>query len=142
MLSIHPVDPAEAALAFGGLAESLYPVGVAHANDRAVAADYVALSSTLLLVWALGSAIGPVAGAMAMDLATPHAFFTYALALTLAFTLFATWRLARRRRDPVAETPEEFLTYPQTSPEIYAWLPYSGESGRPAPKSETHEHHD
>lgn len=128
--------------AFGGLAESLYPVGVAHANDRAVAADYVKLSSTLLLVWALGSAIGPVAGTAAMDLATPHAFFTYALALTLAFTLFATWRLTRRRRDRVVETPEEFLTYPQTSPEIYAWLPYSGEPPRPAPKAEPHEHHD
>jgi MFS family permease len=128
--------------AFGGLAESLYPVGVAHANDRAVAADYVALSSTLLLVWALGSAIGPVTGALAMQLATPHAFFTYALVLTLAFTLFAIWRLARRRRDRVAETPEEFLTYPQTSPEIYAWLPYGGEPARPAAPSETHEHHD
>jgi hypothetical protein len=27
--------------------------------DRAVATDYVALSSTLLFVWALGSAVGP-----------------------------------------------------------------------------------
>ena len=82
---------------FGGLAESLYPVGVAHANDRAVAADYVALSSTLLLVWAAGGAIGPTIGAMAMDYATPHAFFIYAATLTAAFGLFALWRMTRRR---------------------------------------------
>ena len=50
---------------FGGLAESLYAVGVAHANDRAVATDYVALSSTLLFVWALGSTVGPTVGTYA-----------------------------------------------------------------------------
>lgn len=33
--------------AFGGLAESLYAVAVAHANDRPESVDYVALSLTL-----------------------------------------------------------------------------------------------
>jgi MFS family permease len=109
---------------FGGFSESLYAVGVAHANDRAVKADYVALSSTLLFVWALGSAIGPTTGTYAIQLTTPSAFFVYVIALTLAFSLFAVWRLSRRKADPLVETPEQFLTYPQTSPEIYGWLPY------------------
>jgi len=113
---------------FGGLAESLYAVGVAHANDRAVSADYVALSSTLLFVWALGAAIGPTTGTYAIQLIAPRAFFVYAFALTLAFTGFAIWRLYRRKLDKVVETREEFLTYPQTSPEIYAWLPYHRET--------------
>ena len=109
---------------FGGVAESLYAVGVAHANDRAVVSDYVALSSTLLFVWALGAAIGPTTGTLAIELTTPGAFFVYVSALSLAFTLFGIWRLLRRRADRVVESREEFLTYPQTSPEIYAWLPY------------------
>jgi len=109
---------------FGGFAESLYAVGVAHANDRAVKSDYVALSSTLLFVWALGSAIGPTTGTYAIQLTTPSAFFIYVIALTLAYSLFAVWRLSRRKTDPLVETPEHFLTYPQTSPEIYGWLPY------------------
>jgi MFS family permease len=109
---------------FGGLAESLYAVGVAHANDRAVATDYVALSSTLLFVWALGSAVGPTAGTYAIQLITPRAFFVYVMVLTLAFTLFAIWRLSRRKSDRIVESREDFLAYPQTSPEIYAWLPY------------------
>jgi MFS family permease len=113
---------------FGGLAESLYAVGVAHANDRAVVADYVALSSTLLFVWALGAAIGPTTGTYAIQLISPHAFFVYVIALTLAFTLFAVWRLYRRKLDRVVEVHEDFLTYPQTSPEIYAWLPYHRET--------------
>jgi MFS family permease len=109
---------------FGGLAESLYAVGVAHANDRAAAADYVALSSTLLFVWALGSSVGPTAGTYAIQLITPRAFFVYVMILTLAFTVFAIWRLWRRKVDPIVESREEFLAYPQTSPEIYEWLPY------------------
>ena len=110
--------------AFGGLAESLYAVGVAHANDRARSVDYVALSSTLLFVWSLGAAIGPPAGSLAMQLTRPSAFFVYATVLTLAFTLFAVWRLNRRRVERPLETREEFLAYPQTSPAIYEWLPY------------------
>src|SRR6202790_2185678 len=109
---------------FGGLAESLYAVGVAHANDRAAATDYVALSSTLLFVWALGSSVGPTAGTYAIQLITPRAFFVYVMILTLTFTVFAIWRLSRREADPIVESREEFLAYPQTSPEIYAWLPY------------------
>jgi hypothetical protein len=48
----------------------------------------------------------------------------YVIVLTLAFTLFAIWRLTRRKADPVVEERETFLNYPQTSPEIYAWIPY------------------
>jgi MFS family permease len=127
--------------AFGGLAESLYAVGVAHANDRAESIDYVALSSTLLFVWSLGAAVGPAAGSLVMELTRPSAFFVYAGVLTLAFTLLALWRLTRRKVERPLETREEFLTYPQTSPEIYAWLPYHrdppGESEPVAPAPAT-----
>jgi MFS family permease len=121
---------------FGGLAESLYAVGVAHANDRAVATDYVALSSTLLFVWALGSSIGPTAGTFAIQLVSPSAFFVYVIVLTLAFTLFAVWRLSRRKVDRIVESREDFLAYPQTSPEIYAWLPYHRDPPRTPPRTQ------
>lgn len=113
---------------FGGLGESFYALGVAHANDRAVQSDYVALSSTLLFVWALGGVIGPTTGTIAIQLTGPGAYFVYVFALTALFTGFAVWRLSRRRSDRVVESREEFLTYPQTSPEIYAWIPYHRES--------------
>jgi MFS family permease len=113
--------------AFGGFGESLYAVGVALANDRAESIDYVALSSTLLFVWALGAAVGPAAGSLVMELTRPGAFFVYAVVVTFTFTMFATWRLTRRKLERTLETREEFLTYPQTSPEIYAWLPYHRE---------------
>jgi hypothetical protein len=106
-------------------------VVAAPSNDRAVSADYVALSSTLLFTWALGSAVGPTAGTYALQLVSPSAFFIYVMILTLVFTLFALWRLSRRKADRIVETREDFLTYPQTSPEIYAWLPYHREAPKP-----------
>jgi MFS family permease len=118
---------------FGGFAESLYAVGVAHANDRADKSDYVALSSTLLFVWALGAAIGPTSGTFAIQLISPSAFFGYVIVLTLAFTSFSIWRLSRRKYDRVVEEREVFIQYPQTSPEIYAWLPYHQETPGEAP---------
>jgi MFS family permease len=136
MVDRHTPFPLVAVLfaVFGGLAESLYAVGVAHANDRAVMTDYVALSSTLLFVWALGAAIGPTTGTYAIQLTTPSAFFVYVIALTGAFTVFAFWRLSRRKADRIVESREEFLTYPQTSPQIYGWLPYHRDAaGRAAP---------
>ena len=57
--------------AFVGCAESLYAVGVAHANDRAESVDYVALSSTLLFIWSLGGAIGPAVGSLVMEFTRP-----------------------------------------------------------------------
>jgi MFS family permease len=120
---------------FGGFAESLYAVGVAHANDRADKSDYVALSSTLLFVWALGAAIGPTTGTFAIQLISPSAFFGYVIVLTAAFTLFAIWRLRRRKDDRTVEEREVFLQYPQTSPEIYAWLPYHKEAAGAAPST-------
>jgi MFS family permease len=123
---------------FGGLGESLYAVGVAHANDRAVMTDYVALSSTLLFIWALGSAIGPTTGTYAIQLANPSAFFVYVIVLTAAFTLFGVWRLYRRKLDLTVESREEFLSYPQTSPNIYEWLPYHRDArGRPTAPEQT-----
>jgi MFS family permease len=120
---------------FGGLGESLYAVGVAHANDRADSSDYVALSSTLLFVWALGSSVGPPVGTFAIQLIAPRAYFVYVMVLTLAFTLFAGWRLSRRKSERLVESREEFLAYPQTSPEIYSWLPYHRDTSAPPEKT-------
>jgi MFS family permease len=118
---------------FGGFAESLYAVGVAHANDRADKTDYVALSSTLLFVWALGAAVGPTTGTYAIQLIAPNAFFGYVIVLTSLFTAFAIWRLRRRRYDRLGEDREQFLNYPQTSPQIYEWIPYQKDTPAEVP---------
>jgi len=109
---------------FGGVAESLYAMGVAHANDRAITTDHVALSSSLLFVWSIGAAIGPTTGSFVIQLTSPQAFFVYSGALALGYTLFGLWRLNGRPTPLPMEPREEFHSYPHTSPEVYTWAPY------------------
>jgi MFS family permease len=121
---------------FGGMAESLYAMGVAHANDRARSNDHVALSSSLLFVWSVGAAIGPATGSFVIQLTHPQAFFIYAGSLALAYALFGIWRLSRRPRYRRGEAREEFHSYPHTSPEVYNWAPYHLDSiAEPPPES-------
>jgi MFS family permease len=106
--------------AFGGISEIFYPLGVAHANDRAEPADFVPLSSNLLLIWAFGGTVGPLIGATGIERYGANAFFWYAGALSIAFAVFALWRRLRRTS---VKRRKDFVTYPQTSPEVYQWLP-------------------
>lgn len=108
---------------FGGVAESFYPIGVAHSNDRADPSEYVPLSSNLLLLWAIGSAVGPIAGSSAMKHIGPAGFFWYVLALAFAFAAYTLWRM-RRAATAAIEMREEFVAYPTSSPAIFEWIPF------------------
>lgn len=107
----------------GGLAETLYPVSLAHANDRAKPDEYVSVSGNLLLVWAFGGTLGPIIGASAMEHAGPSAFFVYVIIIAGLLALFTLWRIARRGR-LVDSTLEEFVAYPTLSPTVYEWVPH------------------
>ncbi len=112
-------------VSFGGFAEALYPVSVAHANDRASPEQYVSVSSNLLLFWALGGAVGPVIGTAAIEHAGPAAFFWYVAIISFLLGLFTFWRMLRRKRVDAATTLEEFQVYPTTSPAVYEWVPHT-----------------
>jgi MFS family permease len=109
---------------FGGIAEIFYPLGVAHANDRASPREFVALSSNLLLIWALGGTFGPVVAAAGVERLGPASFFWYAIVLTVLFGVFAMWR---RLHQPKVAMRDEFVAYPQTSPIVYEWAPHREE---------------
>jgi MFS family permease len=105
---------------FGGIAESYYPIGMAHANDRADPSEYVMISSNLLLVWAAGRMIGPIAGSSALKHGGAAGLIWYANALTGLFMLYALWRI--RSAKPTTADREEFVTYPATSPGVFEWI--------------------
>lgn len=110
---------------FGGFAEALYPISVAHANDRATPEQYVSVSSNLLLFWALGGAVGPLVGTAVIDHAGPPAFFWYVAVISFLLGLFTFWRMLRRKRIDAETTLEEFQVYPTTSPAVYEWVPHT-----------------
>ena len=124
---------------FAGFAEALYPISVAQANDRAKPQDYVAVSSNLLLLWAVGGGIGPLIGTPLLEQAGAPAFFWYVSGITLVLGLLTLWRILSKRRIDAETTLEEFQVYPTTSPAIYEFIPHKplspfpkGPEGKPS----------
>lgn len=115
---------------FGGISEIFYPLGVAHANDRADPGEFVSLSSNLLLDGRWNDRASDRHGRHgAVRLGK---FFWYAIGLS---TLFAAYALWRRFHQPAAKSREQFVAYPQTSPAVYEWTPHDEAEGDDAGKA-------
>ena len=100
---------------FGGLSFALYPLCVAHCNDRLLAAERVAASGRLVLLYSIGAALGPVGAAMAITLAGTGGLFLFIALCAGATLLFGLWRQAAAR--PVPTTgQQEFQILPRTTP--------------------------
>lgn len=101
---------------FGGLSFALYPLCVAHCNDRLLAAERVAASSRLVLLYSIGAALGPVGAASVMTFAGTGGLFAF-IALCAAITLaFGLWRQAATDAVPAA-AQQDFQIVPRTTPQ-------------------------
>lgn len=99
---------------WGGVALSFYAVAVAHAGDHAEPDQMVGVSSSSLLAWAAGAAIGPTVAAPSLDLIGPAGLFLYTAAVAAALSAFVLWRMTRRSAVP-AGAREGFVNLPATS---------------------------
>lgn len=86
---------------FGAAVFSMYPVIVAHANDHASPGTFIQVSGGLLLMYGVGSIIGPTAGGYAMMTFGPESLFITSGIAHIMLLLFALVRL--RARSPVPE---------------------------------------
>ena len=101
--------------AFGGLSFALYPLCVAHANDRLLAAERVTASGQLVLLYSVGAAFGPIGAAGAMTAAGTGGLFLFIAVCAAAMLAFGFWRLAAT--DPVPEAgQQDFRILPRTTP--------------------------
>ncbi len=82
---------------YGGLAYTLYPVAVAHANDFSDQQSFVKVTSGLLLLYGFGTMIGPILGAWAMESITPEGLFAVT---ALAHASIMTHAIIRSRMRP------------------------------------------
>jgi MFS family permease len=94
--------------ALGGAMHTLYPVAVAHANDRAAEGEYVAVASGLLLLFGVGSTLGPAIAAPIMQVAQPSTLFLFLACVYLAIAAHAVWRT--RISPPVTDSRPAFAT--------------------------------
>jgi len=100
---------------FGGLSFALYPLCVAHCNDRLLFTERVAASGRLVLLYSVGAALGPVGAATMMTVAGTMGLFLF-VALCAAVTLvFGFWRQAASQAVPAA-VQQDFQIVPRTTP--------------------------
>jgi MFS family permease len=105
-----------AVAAYGGLSLTTYAVCVAHINDHLHPTQMVAASATVLLANGIGSVLGPVVVAAAMELAGPNAFFASIIVLHTTFALYAAWRKRTTDSIPAPEKARFVTAPPQVAP--------------------------
>ncbi|MGZ2260002.1 MFS transporter [Roseobacter sp. A03A-229] len=96
----QPVAVLAFAALFGATVFAMYPVIVAHANDHAEPGTFIQVSGGLLLVFGIGSIIGPTIAGFAMTSFGPASLFGITGGAHVLLILFALLRL--KTAPPVA----------------------------------------
>lgn len=84
----------------------IYSLAVAHTNDFVGHEDYVETSSALLLLYALGAAVGPMIASAVMALIGPTGLFVFTAVCLALLALFSVWRMLRRTTAPEEKRPD------------------------------------
>lgn len=114
---------------YGAAANALYPIAVSHANDFATPEDFVKVSGGLLLLYGIGTIIGPTIGGPIMTASGPYGLFMITACAHMLITAYAIVRSRRRAPVPAAErenfspvnagtatTPESLQLSPRAAP--------------------------
>ncbi|MDP5307098.1 MFS transporter [Paracoccus spongiarum] len=87
----------------GGMSNPIYAMLLAYTNDYLDQSDMAAASAGLLFIYGVGSIGGPLITGWLMGVIGPDGYWVYMGVLLLALTVYAGWRMTRRR----ALTPQE-----------------------------------
>lgn len=79
----------------GGFMSTIYPVCVAHANDRVGPERVVSTSGTLILINGVSSFLGPIVGITIMGKAGIEGVYLYMSILAAVFIAITLWRMNR-----------------------------------------------
>lgn len=112
---------------YGAMANALYPIAVAHANDFARPSEFLNVSGGLLLLYGIGTVIGPSVGGPIMQAFGPYALFGVTAAAHVLITVHAIVRSRLRAPIPVGERDSysSVSSGTQTTPESLALSPRS-----------------
>ena len=114
---------------FGGLSFALYPLCVAHCNDRLLETERVAASGRLVLLYSIGAALGPVLAAGFMTAAGTGGLFLFIACCAGLAMMVGLWR--QRASEPVPDQyQQEFQIMPRTTPMAALLDPNSADEGQ------------
>jgi MFS family permease len=109
---VQPVALIGAMLVIGGCTVSIYPICLAHANDRAHE-NFLEIGTGILLANALGSFVGPLAAPVVMWATGPSGFFIF-LALVYLLTIALLLHFIRQHGISVPH-PQSFVNVVSTT---------------------------
>jgi MFS family permease len=87
----------------GGCLATIYPISVAHAFDYIDRSEMISANSSMLLIWAIGATIGPLAGSLLMGQVGPSGLFYYLTAIAALLAAFTRYRMIVRQALPASE---------------------------------------
>ncbi len=100
---------------YGAAANALYAVAAAHANDFAKPEDFVKVSGGLLLLYGIGTIIGPTIGGPVMAAYGPYALFGVTSLAHILTVIYAIIRL-RLRASVSAELKDSYSALSSNPP--------------------------
>ena len=113
---------------FCGLVLAIYPISVVHLVERIQKDHLVAGSSGLLMIYGLGSFVGPTVAGFTLEYMGPSALPTYYLAILTTFSIVLSIQLLRSR---IIERPEDheshYVAMVRTSQNVLPLHPESEE---------------
>jgi MFS family permease len=86
---------------FGGMAFAVYPIVVAHLVEHVPPDNLMAASSSVLLVYGVGSALGPLIAGALMSGFGPWSLFAWFAGTHALLATYAAYRFGVRRREPL-----------------------------------------
>lgn len=81
---------------YGMFAMQVFGMSAAHANDYAQPHEFVSISGGLLLIYGVGSVIGPSIAPLIMSQFGPSSLFAYMASVHFLLALYAVWRMVVR----------------------------------------------
>ncbi len=97
----------------GAFSMLLYSICIAQAHDRTSPEASVAVTSTLLLVWSVGSIVGLLLLGIMMDVFGVFVLLWFTGGTAVLLAVHTGWRMAQRE---APEQPGQFRAFPDTSP--------------------------
>lgn len=105
----------------GGFTFPIYALGVSHVNDLIEPDQIVSASALMVLLYGIGSVLGPTAASTAMTLAGPSALFSFMGGVHLIVVVLAIYRVVVRRSLPIT-AQRAFLPIPARASSIIGLL--------------------
>ncbi len=111
---------------FGTLTMPIYSLVIAHANDHMDRKQLLGASGKLVLLYGVGSVLGPTLAGKWMYNKGPEGFLYFLFSVFFALAAFALWRSFRRPESLRASIRDGLKVGPMTTPEGAKALPVEG----------------